>query len=494
MKRVSSLFTVSALVLFILTMIIPAWANNISVGTPILTGQNTTDNYVDVQFDLSWDNSWKIDLGPSNWDAAWVFVKYKPTGGNWAHAYLNTTAGNHTIPAGYTCSVGVTGSYGIGAFIYRSSNGSGNTSLSDVQLRWEYGDNGLGDDANVTVKVFAIEMVYVPEDTLNLNTTASGNMNNEFTSAGITQITSESALAEDAIKWSYDNQWGGQGDSDALGGSYPKGYAAFYCLKYEVSQGQYADFLNTLTSTQATNRYYSTTSSRYTISGSHPNFSASRPDRACNYLSWVDGCAYTDWAGLRPMSELEFEKACRGTQSVVTDEFAWGTSTIVADAPLTISGAENGTETITTDVSDGACCYSANAHSGGDGGTGPLRCGIFAKYGTSRTDAGASYYGIMELSGNVYEQCVTVADQDHNGNTTDAGTFDGSHGDGALNTSGDADVSSWPGTDAVGIGFRGGGFGGAGASFWRVSDRELAGFTYTGHGNDYGFRGVRSAQ
>ena len=34
-------------------------------------------------------------------------------------------------------------------------------------------------------------------------------------------------------------------------------------------------------------------------------------DRACNFLNWNDLAAYLQWAALRPMTELEFEKICR---------------------------------------------------------------------------------------------------------------------------------------------------------------------------------------
>ena len=494
MKKILGLFVFAVLITG-LTMVVPAHANHIQVGAPTLTGQNTASQYVDVQFDLSWDNSWRTTSAPNNWDAAWLFVKFKVLGGDWKHATLSTTAGNHTAPTG---SAITPPGDGKGVFIYRSANGTGSNDWNNVKLRWNYSTDSVLDGDNVTVKVFGVEMVYVPQGTLHLNTAASDNMYNEFTSAGITQITSENALAEDAIKWVQDNNYGGQGNSDSLGASYPKGYAAFYGMKYEVSQGQYADFLNTLTSTQDGNRSIQGeddyTTNRGTIGGSVGSRTASRPDRACNCLSWADGCAYTDWAALRPMTELEFEKACRGTQGVVTDEFAWGTNTIVVDASLTISGDENGTETITTDVSNGACCYGYNQHTGGDGGYGPLRCGIFATSSTTtRQQTGASYYGIMELSGNVHERCVTVADEDKNGITTDAGTFDGSHGDGALSTSGDADVSSWPGTDAVGGGFRGGCWYDDSASRFRVSNRSLAAHSKTDRYSSFGFRGVRSA-
>ena len=108
--------------------------------------------------------------------------------------------------------------------------------------------------------------------------------------------------------------------------SWPNGYAAFYIMKYETTQGQYAEFLNLLTSTQAATRNSGPIGNpieRFTITGSHPTFTASAPDRACHRLSWADGAAYADWSGLRPMTELEYEKASRGTSFPLADEFAW---------------------------------------------------------------------------------------------------------------------------------------------------------------------------
>jgi len=75
-------------VLLGLAMTMPAWANNIAVGTVTLTEQNTTSDYTHIKFNISWENSWKVSTGPSNWDAAWVFVKYKETGGGWKHATM----------------------------------------------------------------------------------------------------------------------------------------------------------------------------------------------------------------------------------------------------------------------------------------------------------------------------------------------------------------------------------------------------------------------
>ena len=47
-------------------------------------------------------------------------------------------------------------------FLYRDSDGVGNVNYTDVQLRWNYGVNGLDDKDSVELSVLAIEMVYIP--------------------------------------------------------------------------------------------------------------------------------------------------------------------------------------------------------------------------------------------------------------------------------------------------------------------------------------------
>jgi formylglycine-generating enzyme required for sulfatase activity len=465
-------------------------ANNINVSNVTLTGFNIAQDYVLVQFDLSWENSWRDDI---NWDAAWVFVKYQQTGSSgWEHARLNTTAGNHTIPSGYACSVGLTDAYGVGVFIYRNSAGSGNNSLSNVQLRWEYGANLLADGSTVTIKVFAVEMVYVTQGEFYVGD-ADLDQNNCFYEYGTTspfRVTGEGAISMGQTSGYLWANSGGYIETATLPATFPKGYAAFYCMKYEISQGQWVDFFNTLNDARKATRDITGSTGkntddlwwRNTVSWTTGDATCTRPDRACNYLSWADGAAFADWAGLRPMTELEFEKACRGTQSVVDDEYAWGTANITA--ATTISGlVEDGTETITN--SGANCCYSQVTFTGGDGGQGPLRCGIFAKSTSTRELAGASYYGIMELIGNLYESTVTL------GNSTGRG-FTGSHGDGSLDGIGDANVLNWPGTNATGAGDRGGDWIKA-ASYLRVSDRFYAGASTAPRRNYSGFRCVRLA-
>ena len=118
---------------FVLLLCSGIFANNISTANVKLTGQNTTTHTTQVQFDISWENSWRTSSGPNNWDAAWVFVKYRVNSyGPWQHAYLN--ASGHITPAGSTINVGLltpgtgfnaTTNPGMGTFIYRSANGSG---------------------------------------------------------------------------------------------------------------------------------------------------------------------------------------------------------------------------------------------------------------------------------------------------------------------------------------------------------------------------------
>src|SRR5688572_2619558 len=80
-------------------------SNNVQVSNVRLTGQNTTDDFTMVEFDITWENSWRYSAGPSNWDAAWIFVKYRiGPAGAWQHALLNNTG--HTSCGGATITNG----------------------------------------------------------------------------------------------------------------------------------------------------------------------------------------------------------------------------------------------------------------------------------------------------------------------------------------------------------------------------------------------------
>ncbi len=512
-----------------------AYANNVQVSNITLTGQDVNNNFTYVQFDLSWENSWRTTSAPGNWDAVWVFVKYKAQDGLWKTAYLSTTATDHLVTSDGgvtpTFSVGTTSisgtPRGIGVFIYRSADGSGDINWQGVKLKWLYGDNGLGDDAAVEVKVFAIEMVYIPQGTFSVGdpSGSAGPANCFYTygTGGAYTISSENAInvgtTSGYLYYDQDNTDAGD-QTGPIPAEFPKGYQGFYIMKYEISQEQYVAFLNTLTRTQQnnhtetdisgtsiTNVYVMTNTSSMlyrngircdaTLPSVGPvnfyldyngNGTGNEADDgqniACNYLNWNDALAFADWAGLRPMTELEFEKAARGILPAISGEYAWG-DTSLANAAYALGLEGQAGEWISTNygVNKGNAAYSTTYNGG------PLRCGIFADNTSNngRVTAGASYYGVMELSGNLQERVV------HVGSTTSR-AFQGSHGDGELDASGYATNTDWSPGNGAGIeGWRGGDYS-SGSSYLQTADRSVATETFgTTRLRWKGFRAVRTA-
>ncbi len=465
-------------------------ANNINVKNVSLIHFNNTDDYARIGFDISWENSWYTKDPPKNYDAAWIFIKYRIGSGEWQHATLNTNDAEHTAPLGSDIDAV---SDGKGVFMYRSSTGSGTNNWVKARLRWEYGTDGVADDAkDIEIKVMAVEMVYVPKGNFELG--SGGDEPGSFYKYPSDKYTytvnseNEIKVLNQTDNLYYDKDAGTTpGDQQGpIPAAFPKGFNAFYCMKYEISQGQYAEFLNLLTKDQASYRFPNKNGTfRHTISGSHPNFKAGVPDRACNYLSWADGAAYCDWAGLRPMTELEFEKACRGTVTPEAGEYAWGTTTI-GTKKYTLSNSGKPDEGIAENyyTDGGNCSYVlTNDYAGIDG---PLRVGIFAAHANNdnnRIASGASYYGIMELSGNLGERTITVG---HSAGRK----FTGLNGNGAIDKNGAADVTYWPAADAKGTGLRGGAWN-ISADESKVSNRYSSAEIVSERNKMLGFRGVR---
>jgi hypothetical protein len=490
-------------------------ANNVLITNAKLVNSNKASLYGMVQFDISWENSWRTSAAPNNWDALWVFVKYRVTGGVWQHAWLNDVG--HTAPAGSTIAIGLltpgtafnsTTNPGLGAFIYRSADGTGTFSLSGVQLRWNYGANGCANADLADIRIYAIEMAYIPQASFYLGSggTESGSFTNGSWAAGATipfQVTSENAITIDP---SAGNLWGTSssggstiGGTGVLPASFPKGYNSFYCMKHGISQQGYVNFLNTLTRTQQISRvgtvlkdtttwlqrcYVMRNSSQILFrqgircdtvlapyvpitffcdySGGGTMRYVPPPINAnvwrgndiggeaddgmgteCNWLSWLDVAAYLDWSGLRPMTELEFEKTCRGNQAPLANEYVWG----VTSAP-----------TNATSLSCSGCATETAGNAGANqtfnnGIDGPGRVGLFATGSSTRTQAGAGYYGVLDMGGSLWHPAISVG-------LAGGRAFTGTHGDGLLNASGNNDVASWPGSGGAaantGVGYRAG--------------------------------------
>jgi formylglycine-generating enzyme required for sulfatase activity len=276
-------------------------------------------------------------------------------------------------------------------------------------------------------------------------------------------------------------------------------------MKYEITQDQYAAFLTAVDSMQLIMRMglipTSTHILRNGIDGTAGNISTLNLYLPCDFMDWVGLTAYLDWSALRPMTELEYEKACRGTAVPVRNEFAWGSDGLVNYNPVTkvittgnlytLSNPlakDEGIATNYSNLGNAVWLYTepyVNAYAG------PLRAGIFAANSgnSGRVTAGASFYGIMEMSGNLIEQVVTVG-------AADGRAFIGQHGDGQLRVGGDPNVADWPYLNGTGFGLRGSGFKSSPVQKLMVSDRSAAAdhSNYFGIRNqDVGGRGVRTA-
>ena len=376
------------------------------------------DGTSEVTFDISWDNSWR-EPGPSPdfFDAVWVFVKVAPNGGaQWLHRAVDL------VDAG-TFQVSIPPD-SLGAIIRRSSSGTGTVS-GTVTL--DIGsDLGLFPD----IKVFGIEMVYVPEGSYYLGDGESPNRWH------VGDDTTAAYLVTDSEVMTYGNTSSDiYTESPIISGdipaNYPNGYNAFYSMKYEISQSQYAEFLNCLTFPQQNSRTSTDLSdagftntfvmsnttaltNRNTIrcippgngdplfffcdldQDSIPNEENDGQNIAMNYLSFDDLKAYLDWCALRPMSPMEYEKACRGPLPPVAGEFAWGTPGLTEPGDIVNDGEVN--ETFDNIGATGVYGQTPSKLT---------RCGFAATSTSTRLTSGGSYYGIMELSGNAGENLCT---------------------------------------------------------------------------------------
>ncbi len=433
------------------------FANNILVSNAQISGQNVGSHYSMIGFDVSWENSWRTSTNESNYDGAWVFVKFRKNGTlDWRHATINTTG--FTAATGSSISVP---SDGKGLYIFRNANGIGNVNFTANSIRWNYGIDGVLDNETVEIRVFAVEMVYVPTGSFYLGSGGTeqygfktGATTNPYlvTNAGITWGTSGSDLNSNGMGLV----------TGTVPPEYPTGYNAFWMMKYEISEQQFVDFLNHLDLARA-----NANNTPGIFTGTHPNLVAPSPERALGKLNSGRLAALADWSGLRPCTEMEFEKACRGGNIVpVPNEYAWGSTSIYPITGSTDPGLAN--EAV-------AAPSNANANAGGYFPT-LVRTGIFARTaGSTRELSGASYYGIMNLGDNVKEIVISA------GNTSGL-SFNGNiNGDGNLNAGGNSDIVA--NTNFIAYGVKGGSVSDA-ISLCAISNRVYSTFFQTYYGND----------
>jgi len=482
------------------------FANNVQFGA--LTKVDATH----LQFTIQWDNSWRVAGGPANYDAVWVFLKYQDCATNylpWQHVPLNPL---HTVTGG-VLEVKTTAD-GKGVFIQRSAPGSGNISSATVTL-----NIGIS-DASYNYQLNGIEMVYIPQGAFYLGDGAKGGGSYGFTSGvGLSTPKQIDGAVQSAgltsAEYVSTATWGSTAN---IPSTFPMGYNACYVMKYEISQEAYAAFLNTLTYDQQLTRFANAPNSapgtfaiatlpnpqncrngiRIKTAGQVSNVPAivacdmnlngvfdetdDGQNVACNWLSWADLTAFLDWSALRPLTEFEYEKICRGTATPVNIEYPWGSTTILAanSGAISYPGAAN---EVSIASGAGLCAYGVGIVNN----RGPLRCGFAAGASTNRATSGSTYYGVMDMGGNVWEQCLGGYSYNYSG-------FTSVNGDGDLTVSGLANTANWP--------LLGGGQGGGiirggnwydGAGFCLTSYRDLMTNNLNqSRDNRVGGRGVRT--
>jgi hypothetical protein len=372
-----------------------------------------------VTFDIAWTNAYRYD---SFHDAAWVFFKVRPDAPStglgagkspWQHARLTAdkvvnptgfSSGEGTplefvVPGGDDPSTGLGAGGFVGMFVRLAKDGrcavsaQKVTAVVDLSILKPETRN-----LKPEVRAFGIEMAYVAEGPFYLGSSVRRiNCFYAYQESGTNtppyRVTGAGAIPTGRQKgklWALGFR---PEDNSQIPAAFPNGYAAFYCMKFPyLTQGFYADFLNTLTVAQAKKRWYVEGQGKEITQvgtavpavrgrseeASSPTYVATSPDACTLWLSWEDHAMVAAWAGLRPLTELEFEKAVRGL-----------------DAP------------------EGA-------------------------------DVGLSFYGLQEVNvGGIYERQVTVS-------TAEGRKFAGTHGRGIVELPLD-----WPSAVKGGVVYRG---------------------------------------
>ena len=496
--------------LFCCGLLLVQWlgANNISISNTQVVIDGPAASEATIRFDLSWENSWRTNNGPSNWDATWIFVKYRTNGGDYQHLKL-TGAG--TLPAGATVQVS---SDKVGALVYRSAPGTGSVTYS-VELLWDIARDGVAQSDALDLKVFGIEMVYVPQGNFYVGDGNTGK--NELFASGTGnqpyQITSENSIAVGTATGQlyYTNEDSGGGDRGGpIPADFPKGYDPFYVAKYETSQREWVDFFNTLPAAMKETfdihngtEYpgHGTNKANNRVTAYDPTTDnlidtnrggIERGTTPMNYVDQKQALAYLDWAGLRPWTELELEKTARGPSTPIPGEFSSGSAdSEFQNFTFTNKGLPNSR---ITNLSEGRGHFIFGIQRDNEA-NGPLRTGVVSAsaVNATRLETGAGYYGAMDISGNLWERVVTIG-------TPDGRSFVPDHGDGTLSTTGRHNVLGWPAGEVAAYGIKGCAYvSGNSSNLDRVARcavsarRNAAGNRDKGD-HDYAlFRGVRSS-
>jgi hypothetical protein len=449
-------------------------SNNLRITNVGFANINPTTQTVNVKFTISWENSWRDSI---NWDAAWVFARYKhPVTGFWWPIKFNPGSGVNGTGTNATVQV-VADS--MGSFVYRNQISNGVFADTNITMTWKYGKDGLSNLSNIEIRLMAMEMVYIPEGPFQLAfnqdnifkyatylRNASNRDSTTYPIGGFQRVRilssnyiiptiDTSIISLELITWreNYNNNkyfgFSVPNDTIIIKGNlgidsnkdgiidnlnYPTGYSSFYIMKYELSEQQYADFLNTIVSTQSLG---------IGIAGKNITFNngvynSFTPNRACNFATSNRIFAYGDWAGMRPMTFMEFEKSFRGPISEFLDiDYQFKELENVSSS---FFASENGTENIYPEAvfapginGDSVFLIRWTGFTISGSNNNFLRSGIKATNTSNRKISNASYYGVFDLTSNVAEPYMPPTKLQ----------FTKINGDGNINSNGLTNISSW---------------------------------------------------
>jgi hypothetical protein len=319
--------------------------------------------------------AWRHDV---NHSAVWVFFKVRLDGqAEWKHVRL--VADKDLNPAGYAQESGIKldfmvprGDDGyVGMFVRLADHGMGDMKATGLTAIWDLQNTGIKKDTKVALKIYGLKMVYVAEGSYYLGTggdetyafyqpqpekkqgaekeriggpNASMIVRESVESAAEFPpyyVTNSAAIPTGKTPgklWAHGAE---PEDGGVIPATFPNGYKAFYMMERPIPQAAYAYFLSSLPpelgeyhhekGDHATDSGWAGSISKVKDDADNPyQFFHGRLKSTCTWwLKWDDCATFASWAGLRPMTELENEKALRGPRVPVVNEAAhsfWGGS------------------------------------------------------------------------------------------------------------------------------------------------------------------------
>ncbi|MGB0165805.1 MAG: SUMF1/EgtB/PvdO family nonheme iron enzyme [Luteibaculum sp.] len=383
------------------------WANNVKIENVSYTAINGGTQY-EITFDISWENAWNLDSYFS--DAVWVFAKYKtPMNPVWRHLKISNDLIGSAGELGHRTTADK-----MGVIVALATSKVGNVAPTQLKITSDV----LPTPSSIAdIKLFAVEMVVVPDGPFWLG---------DGSDKSVYSVLNSPDFAPIYVDQNQSNLQVTLNASQNLSQFIDVFTDGFLAMKYECSRAQFVAFFNLLTLSQQDSISTKNLLTQNTevfevfenvsgIKARNPNF-PDPPQEALEiyldngangiYNEVADGShlpmvgadvygmlAYADWSGMRPMTEAQYEKSCRGPLYPVPGEYAWGNNQIT---PVSASDS----------VNPGFYSQKFKAIVGNNNES-LARVGFMSGPNTnSRYTSSSSYYGICDLTGNAIELVV----------------------------------------------------------------------------------------